>query len=197
MAYGKLVLMNGLSFCLKPGQVVGLSGKSGAGKTTLLRLAAGLTRPEEGRINNFAGKTGFVFQEPRLLPWRTARQNVALALMAVGTQKTRALKQAGQMLECMELDGFLDAYPNRLSGGMQQRVSLARALALEPDLLLLDEPTSALDQGLKTRMSEMIRELAREKGAAVLFSSHSEQELKNTADWILRFKGKGLVEISD
>ncbi|MFN7105112.1 MAG: ABC transporter ATP-binding protein [Pyrobaculum sp.] len=151
-SYGHVVVFNGITFSIEKGQVVALLGPSGCGKSTLLRMMAGLERPDGGVVK-FRGEVVktprwevvIMFQTPTLLPWKTALDNVALPLAARGLDWRRAREVAARFLNLVGLSGFEKAYPKQLSGGMQQRVALARSIAVEPEVLLLDEPFSSLD----------------------------------------------------
>ncbi|MBR2047187.1 MAG: ABC transporter ATP-binding protein [Oscillospiraceae bacterium] len=153
---------------LNPGQRLAIMGPSGCGKTTLLRLALGLTRPTEGTVENTFRSVGTVFQEPRLLPWRTALENVNLVLG--DTRET--LEQAEACLARVDLAGARDKLPRELSGGMQQRVALARALAVKADCLVLDEPFKAMDGELRRSIIGLVNETK----AAILLVTHDEEE---------------------
>ncbi|MFP4272440.1 MAG: ABC transporter ATP-binding protein [Halothiobacillaceae bacterium] len=171
---------------LQPGQVMALVGPSGCGKTTLLHLCAGLLMPLEGTIENRFANTACVFQQPRLLPWKNARDNIALGLDALGSdRRTRhalAERIAGQLGLAPE---DLDKLPRQLSGGMQGRVALARALVVDPDLLLLDEPFSALDIGLKESLYRLLLEQQQARGLGVLMITHDLMEAVRLSDRIL------------
>ena len=164
---GRPVLQN-VSLTLRPGQRIALMGPSGVGKTTLLRVALGLLAPDGGRVENGFSKTAVVFQEPRLLPWRTALENVNLVL----GDHSETLPKARQTLEALGLAGAGEKYPGELSGGMQQRVALARAMAVEGDLLVLDEPFKAMDEVLR---QQVIAQVAK-TGAAILLVTHDREE---------------------
>ena len=156
-------------------------GPSGCGKTTLLRVALGLQHPDAGSVSNRFACPASVFQEPRLLPWRTALENVNLVLSdGPGTRE-----EARGWLERLELGDAAELYPTELSGGMQQRVSLARALAAGPDLLVLDEPFKGLDEALRTRMTALISQALPE--AAILLATHSEAEAEALGCRVLRY----------
>ncbi len=166
--YGDQPVLEKKNLTLHPGQRMALMGPSGCGKTTLLRIALGLLEPSEGTVENTFRKTSVVFQEPRLLPWRTALENVNLVL---GDGKT-TLETAKKYLEQVRLSDAADKYPRELSGGMQQRVAVARALAAEGDLLILDEPFKAMDEAL----CEQVIALVAETKAAILLVTHEESE---------------------
>ena len=166
--YGENTVLNNISLTLAPGERIALMGPSGCGKTTLLRLALGLLKPAQGQIENSFQKTGVVFQEPRLLSWRTALENVNLVL----GDKAATLPQAGEWLSRMELEEAAGKYPRELSGGMQQRTSLARALAIQPELLVLDEPFRGLDEALKDRILRQVHTA----DAAILLVTHDPAE---------------------
>ncbi len=167
-SYGGVPVVKNVDLTLLPGQRMALMGPSGAGKTTLLRIALGSLSPTEGTVENRFCKTAAVFQEPRLLPWRTALENVNLVL---GDNKA-TLDQAMAPLKALGLEAAADKYPRELSGGMQQRVALARALAVNADLLVLDEPFKALDEELRRQ----VMSLAAEASAAILLVTHEEAE---------------------
>ena len=169
-SYGDHGVLENLELTLRPGQRMAVMGPSGCGKTTLLRIALGLLEPTAGTTENTFFSTAAVFQEPRLLPWRTALQNVNLML---GDGKN-TLETAKRYLEQVKLSDAADKYPRELSGGMQQRVAVARALAVKGDLLILDEPFKAMDEALR---EEMIALVAR-TDAAVLLVTHEESEAK-------------------
>ncbi|MGX9365074.1 ABC transporter ATP-binding protein [Desulfoplanes sp. PS50] len=177
MAFGRHILFENLSLEIGPGQVVGIQGPSGAGKSTLLKMAAGLIRPVKGRVRVHASPLGYVFQEPRLLGWYTARENISLALEAAGMSGNAARKTALRCLRDLDLAGFESHYPRELSGGMNQRISIARALSVSPGMLLLDEPFTGLDPALKDRVKEQVRAMAEKTKACVIHVTHSKQEL--------------------
>lgn len=183
--YGRREVLNGLSFEIRQREIVGLLGRSGIGKSTILKLIAGLEKPTRGEVRVEARRIGYVFQEPRLLPWKTTLENVLLPLRAAGLQKTEAAEKATRLLEAMELAEFLGHYPSQLSGGMCQRVSLARAFAVGPDILLLDEPFSSLDVEMKNGLQAMLVERLAVQPATVLYVSHAPEEVRQVADRIL------------
>jgi NitT/TauT family transport system permease protein len=189
-------VLRGISLEVRRGEIVGVLGPSGVGKSTLLRLIAGLERPTRGRVEVVAARIGYVFQEPRLLPWCTAGENVALPLMAFGLRKAPALALAREFLMAMELGGREDAFPGELSGGMRQRVSLARALAVGPDLLLLDEPFTGLDPALRGNMLGLIDAAVVQSRAAVIEVTHDREELPAATGRIVYLDGeRGLVSV--
>ena len=167
-----------LSFTVPGKQFVSLLGPSGCGKSTALRLAAGLLAPDAGRIDYPQGKPeiGFVFQEPTLMPWADALTNARLPLDLGGVPRVEAQARAAETLVRVGLKGFEHAYPRELSGGMKMRVSIARALAARPQLLLLDEPFAALDEITRNALGDDLLRLWREDGLTVLFVTHSVSE---------------------
>lgn len=162
---------------IAPREIVALVGASGAGKSTALRLLAGLETPTAGRIEHAPGtRTGFVFQSPTLMPWADARTNVALPLELSGLPSAEARRRADVALAAVGLGDRPAARPRQLSGGMAMRVSLARALAVEPDLLLLDEPFAALDSITRRGLIEDLHRLWAERPLAMVFVTHDVEE---------------------
>jgi NitT/TauT family transport system ATP-binding protein len=175
-ATGTVALQN-VSLRLDAGEFLVLLGESGCGKSTLLRLIAGLDTPQAGRLAwdhgvPAPGDIGFVFQDPTLLPWRGALANAALPLRLRGRDTAPALA----MLHRVGLKGFEQVTPAKLSGGMRMRVSIARALAARPKLLLMDEPFAALDEFTRFRLQDEVRLLAAETGCTTVFVTHSIYE---------------------
>ncbi len=184
------VALAGLELLLRRGEFVSILGPSGCGKTTALRLIAGLAEPTLGRVvwegEAGAGETGrdgapavplgFVFQEPTLLPWRTALGNAALPLVLAGMARPEARAQAAAALAAVGLAGAGGLYPRQLSGGMRMRVSIARALVTRPSLLLMDEPFAALDEITRERLNADLLRLWRERELTVGFVTHSVYE---------------------
>ncbi len=167
-----------LSFAVERGEFVSLLGPSGCGKSTALRLAAGLLQPDAGTVTYANGKPeiGFVFQDHTLMPWADALTNARLPLDLKHVARGEADARAAAALARVGLAGFEHAFPRELSGGMKMRVSIARALAAEPQLLLLDEPFAALDEITRNGLGDDLLKLWREDGLTVLFVTHSVSE---------------------
>lgn len=170
VAFGGHTVLRGVDFALPRGARAALMGPSGSGKTTFLRVLAGLQKPDSGTVRVPAQKIACVFQEPRLLPWLTAAQNVNVVL----SDREETLPQATAWLERFGLGGAAAQYPAELSGGMQQRVALSRAMAYGADLLLLDEPFKAMDDALRRSVMQTVADAAGD--AAVLLVTHSAEE---------------------
>ena len=182
------VALEGVEFTVEPGEFVAIVGPSGAGKSTLLNIVAGLDPGYAGDVTgtNGAGdghehRVGFVFQAPRLMPWLTALENVRLVL----PQEDGSAETAREILAEVGLQGFEDAYPGQLSGGMQRRVALARAFGVKPLLLLMDEPFASLDEPLAWRLRGGLRDLWRRHRPTVLFVTHDLTEALSLADRVL------------
>ena len=175
-----------VSFTVEAGEFVCLLGPNGCGKTTLLRIVGGLEPATRGRVTLdgepiVAGqphqhKVGVVFQEDRLLPWLTLEQNVALVLKPLGLGAAERAAIARRYLKISGLVGFEDYHPARVSGGMRQRTAIARALAIEPDVLLMDEPFGALDAQNRRIMQNEVRRIWRDTGRTILFVTHAIEE---------------------
>ena len=173
-------MLGELAFSLGNGEVAALVGPSGCGKTTLLRIIAGLDNDFEGSVALPAhGMLGMVFQEPRLLPWRTVEQNVRLA----APQATDAA--LGTLFQALGLTAHRDHYPGELSLGLARRVALARAFAVEPDLLLLDEPFVSLDDALAARLRDELADLVNRRPITTLLVTHNVEEAIGLADRLL------------
>lgn len=189
-AFGKLEILNNINFCLQQGQIISVVGPSGSGKTTLLRLCADLMDLDKGELFNTFSSSAFVFQEPRLLPWKNMIDNISLGLRAQKIANSIAIKKAQAIaLEFGLVEEDFNKFPAELSGGMRQRAAFARALILEPQLLFLDEPFSALDIGLKKELQEHLLALAAKKNISVLFITHDLMEAVRLSDEILLLKG--------
>ena len=184
--FGDFHALRDVSLDIASGELIALLGPSGCGKTTLLHLCAGLLDLQEGRLENSFANPALMFQQPRLLPWQTTADNIALGLRAQGLARAAARERAHALGAVLGLDSeALAAYPHQLSGGMQSRAALARALVLEPDLLLMDEPFAALDIGLKAQLHRLLLRHQREKGTAVLMITHDLMEAVRLADTVL------------
>ncbi len=182
---GPVHALSDIDLKIEEGDFVSFIGPSGCGKTTLLRVIADLERPtagsitvngvspEEARLNR---AYGYVFQAAALYPWRTIAKNVALPLEIMGLSREEQQKRIQKNMELVNLAGFEKKYPWQLSGGMQQRASIARALAVEPDLLLMDEPFGALDEIVRDHLNEQLLQLWAKTNKTVVFVTHSIPE---------------------
>ncbi|SFI86691.1 ABC transporter ATP-binding protein [Bradyrhizobium sp. cf659] len=176
-----VVALGPLDLAVRKGEFISLLGPSGCGKSTALRLIAELSAPSSGivRMARHDGPAqpghgiGFVFQEPTLMPWTSVRENVRLPLKLAGVAKAEARTRADDALASVGLADFADAYPRELSGGMKMRVSLARALVTDPDILLMDEPFAALDEITRFRLNNDLLALWRSLRKTVIFVTHS------------------------
>ena len=183
-------IFNQVSFQLNVGDKVALLGDSGVGKSTLLKLIAGIYQPTQGTLTNKALRIGYVFQEPRLLPWLTVAQNITEVMKPHGIAKEERVSKLVDLLTQVELIQYKDYYPYQLSGGMAQRVSLARAFAIEPDLLLLDEPFSALDHNLTQQLSQLLSNFLKPEITMLYVSHFVEQVLPLVQSSLLLQKDK-------
>jgi len=182
---GPVHALSDVDLTIAPGEFVSLIGPSGCGKTTLLRVIADLETPTGGsiRVNGVTpGEArlrrdyGYVFQAPALLPWRRIESNVTLPLEVMGIPREERRRRAQQQLELVNLAGFGRKFPWQLSGGMQQRASIARALSFDPALLLMDEPFGALDEIVRDHLNEQLLALWKRTGKTVVFVTHSIPE---------------------
>lgn len=182
-ANAEFTAIEDISLELHDGEFLVLVGPSGSGKSTLLDLLGGLSKPSAGRIL-LDGKPisgpgldrGIVFQQYALLPWRTARANIEFGLEAKGVRRRDRRKIAAEYLELVGLDGFGDRYPHELSGGMKQRVAIARSLAFDPEVLLMDEPFAALDAQTRESLQDELLRIWRATGKTILFITHGIDE---------------------
>jgi NitT/TauT family transport system ATP-binding protein len=184
-ADGPVQALSNVSLTIKRGDFVSFIGPSGCGKTTLLRVVADLESPTSGviRVNGLTPENarasrayGYVFQAPALYPWRTVARNIALPLEIMGFSRKEREARIAKGLDLVNLSGFGAKYPWQLSGGMQQRASIARALSFDPDLLLMDEPFGALDEIVRDMLNQQLLRLWEVTGKTVLFVTHSIPE---------------------
>ena len=192
---GELPVLEGITLDVRPGEIVALLGKSGSGKSTILRCIAGLVQPSSGTVS-YRGKplrginpgVSLVFQTFALLPWLTVQQNVELGLEAQGVEPAERARRAVDAIDLIGLDGFESAFPKELSGGMRQRVGFARALVVQPDLLLMDEPFSALDvltaENLRTELVELWT-AGEFPAESILIVTHNIEEAVTFADRVI------------
>jgi NitT/TauT family transport system ATP-binding protein len=195
---GDFLAVDGLSFAIERGEIVAVLGKTGCGKSTVFNLIAGLIEPTKGAIRVlghdsfhefafFRGKIGIVFQGDRLMPWRTALENVLLGLEILDVNAKQAREIARGWLARLGLSGHENDYPHALSGGMRQRVSIARAFAVDPEILLCDEPFSALDEMTARDLRSEFSRLVRQNGKTAVFVTHSINEALQVGERVLVF----------
>ena len=192
-----LLVLRDISFDVERGEFITIVGGSGSGKTTLLRIIDQLIAPTSGSVmvdgevvKSPGGKISFVFQTDSLLPWRTVIDNVAYGLDLRGVPKVDGRDRSRKYLELVGLAAFADYYPHQLSGGMRQRVNLARALAVEPDVLLMDEPFAALDAQTRELMQLELMRIWRETKKTILFVTHQLDEAVFLADRVIALSAR-------
>jgi sulfonate transport system ATP-binding protein len=189
-------VLGGVNLSIERSEFVAIVGESGSGKTTLLRIIAGLETADGGlvavggkKVCGVGVERGIVFQEPRLLPWLTVRQNVSLGLELRRLPRPAIDQKVEEFLDLVGLGQFSSAYPGQLSGGMAQRVGIARALATNPEILLLDEPLGALDAMTKMRMQRELERIWQEYGVTMIMVTHDIEEAVYLADRIVVLSG--------
>ena len=185
-AYGLRTVLDHVGLTLEAGRSLALVGPSGCGKTTLLHVCAGLLPLQDGALENSFPRTAVMFQQPRLLPWKTTRDNIVLGLKALGRDRAERDAQAAAMAHAVGLEpAALEQFPHQLSGGMQSRVALLRALVVQPQLLLMDEPFSALDIGLREQLHRLLLDYQQANAVAVLMITHDLIEAVRLADTLM------------
>ena len=182
-SYGAVAVLNDMNLVVKQGEVVVLVGPSGCGKTTILNLLSGYITPVEGTIQR-NGIIRTVYQQDGLFPWLTVSENILMGLRKTADDNQQK-KELGELIELIHLEGFEDHYPHQLSGGMRQRVELARVLSGESDILLMDEPFSALDYQTRLRMRQELVRLLKQRPRTVVFVTHDIEEAAQLADRVL------------
>lgn len=190
-------VISALTFSIPARQCVSLLGPSGCGKTTLLRLMMGIEKPTSGQLSidpDLSGHFSYVFQEPRLVPWRTSRENVRLPLELAGTESGVAHDEVDALLTSLGLGERLTNFPKELSGGMQMRVALARALITKPRVLLLDEPFAALDERTRFRLQDLLLDLRDRLHLQYIFVTHSIAEAVYLGDRVLLMNRNGQLD---
>ena len=190
-------VIQSMTFSVPAAQCVSLLGPSGCGKTTLLRLMMGIEQPTQGRLwvnPDLSGQLAYVFQEPRLVPWRTTRENVLLPLELSGALTTQSAAEADALLVSLGLGERLGSFPRQLSGGMQMRVALARALITHPKVLLLDEPFAALDERTRFRLQDLLLDLRARLGLQYIFVTHSISEAVYLGDRVILMNRSGQID---
>jgi NitT/TauT family transport system ATP-binding protein len=193
-----------ISFQFRKGDLISLLGPSGCGKTTVLKMMGGLI-PASGGLLELDGMAitrpfsgvGVVFQAPTLMPWRSVLGNVLFPMEVLHKNDAKAKSRAREILKIVGLEGFEQAYPRQLSGGMQQRVALCRAIIHEPSILLMDEPFGALDELTRLEMNDLLLNLRRVTGATVLFVTHSISEAIYLSDQVLVFSKRPAVIVKE
>jgi ABC-type nitrate/sulfonate/bicarbonate transport system ATPase subunit len=193
-----LRVLHNLSLDIRRGESLAIVGPSGCGKTTLLRLLAGLEQPDHGQIlidgrpvHGVGTERAVIYQEPRLLPWLNVLENVSFGLELRGLGRSAAQERARHYLRLVGLAEFEAAWPRQLSGGMAQRVGIARALSVQPEILLLDEPLGALDAMTKMTMQEELARIWSEEGVTMIFVTHDLEEAIFLADRVLMLSSDG------
>lgn len=184
--------LEGIDFTVDTGEFVCIVGPSGSGKTTLFRIIAGLDESSRGEVllsgepvTEPSQDLGIVFQEYHLFPWRTVRENITFGLEQQGVPETEQTSRVEELIELVELSGFEDSYPRGLSGGMKQRVGIARALAVDPELLLMDEPFGSVDAQTRNRLHDQLLRIWQETGKTILFVTHDVEEAVKLADRVI------------
>jgi len=180
----ELVALSNIDLDVAQGEIVCLVGTSGCGKTTILNLVAGLDRPTAGTVAT-RGRPSLMFQEAALFPWLTVQANVELPMRLAGVGKAERRQRAADLLDTVHLGGFGKRLPHQLSGGMRQRVAMARAFAQDADILLMDEPFGALDAMTRDSLHDELEALARGRGLTVLFVTHNVREAARLGDRIV------------
>ena len=191
-AEGAMTAVDDVSFDVRPGEFLSVIGPSGCGKSTLFNVIGGLLTGHTGEVS-VAGETisgphksiGMVFQEESTFPWRSVTENVAFPLELVGMPKQKRIERARHFIALVGLDGFENRYPGELSGGMRQRVSLARTLASEPKILLMDEPFAALDEQTRLLLGDKVLQIQQELKQTTLLITHNITEAVQMSDRIL------------
>jgi NitT/TauT family transport system ATP-binding protein len=183
ISFGAVEVIRNFSLSVTDQEFVAIVGPSGCGKTTLLNLLSGFERPSSGRILR-RGSLRMVYQQDGLFPWRTVTENISLGLAHIRDQRVRS-NEISELLRLIRIDGFEHHYPHQLSGGMRQRVELARALAGDSDILLLDEPFSAVDYLTRLRLRDELGRLLNSGGRTVLLVTHDIEEAAQLADRVV------------
>ncbi len=174
--FGDVTLFSDFSITFPEGTITCILGPSGCGKTTLLNIIGNIITPDEGQLTGFDNRSvSYIFQDPRLLPWKTVRENIGFVLGNDIPQEEKN-KISGQLIRLMELENFADYYPSRLSGGMRQRVSIARAFAYPSDIILMDEPLKGLDIKLKLNLIRIFSRMWQTDKRTVIFVTHDVDE---------------------
>lgn len=189
--------LSGVNLEIPTGQFTCLLGASGCGKSTLLNLVAGLYRVDQGRVETRNLRVGMVFQEPALFPWLTVRQNIETGLRFRKVPRSRWRSRVDELLHLVHLDDFGDRRPHELSGGMQQRTSLARALAQDAEILLMDEPFGALDAITRSILHDELEDMWFRTGLTILFVTHDVREAVRLGDRVIVMSSRPGTVIAD
>jgi NitT/TauT family transport system ATP-binding protein len=203
---GKVTAVTGITQRVPHASFVSIVGPSGCGKSTLLAVISGLQKASTGAAR-VAGKPvtgpdpkiGVVFQEDSTLPWRTVEENVAFGMEMIGTSKAARRERTTEVIELVGLSGFEKAYPSMLSGGMRQRVALARTLAVQPEVVLMDEPFAALDQQTRIFLGAEVRQIWASTKQTIVFVTHdiSEAILLSQQVWVMSYRPGSIIDVVD